>query len=78
MSIEKTLVINLTRDTTLQVEIVDKDGNPNVVQIVPRGRVELSVGWTIDQRFMSLNKSKLRVIAPKSDPAPDAQANGGL
>lgn len=74
---KKCRVINQLRDQTLQVDIRDAKGNLSTVSIVPRGRIELSVGSTVDSRYLSLNGNNIRVVMPDDTSALDAPTTGG-
>lgn len=62
---DKVTVINLTT-ITQHVGVVHEDGTKDEVQIMPRRRVELRVGMTVDPRWVGMNPNALRVITPQS------------
>lgn len=63
----QTLVINLSRDTTLQVDVRDKAGNLDRVQIVPKGRATLRDSFTVDERWKSQHGKLVRIVQPQDD-----------
>lgn len=75
----KTQVINLSRDTTAQVEIRDKDNNLSSVQVMPRGKVYLPLSMTVDPTYLALNGSTIKVNVPTATQtnAPDAPTDNG-
>ena len=59
----KTLVINLT-GITQHVGVVHSGGTKDDVQIMPRKRVELRVGMTVDPAWLGRNPNCVKVVNP--------------
>ncbi len=65
MSQTQTLVINLSRDTTLQVDVRNKEGELDRIQIVPKGRTHMREEFTIDERWLSQHRHLVRIVKPQ-------------
>lgn len=61
---DKVLVINLTT-ITQHVGVIHEDGRKDDVQIVPRRRVELRSGMTVDPAWLGRNPGCVRVVTPQ-------------
>ena len=76
---EKVLVINLT-SMTQHVGVVHSDGSKDSVQIMPKRRVELREGLSVDPAWLGMNPGVLRVILPQvqvAKPVPEVEATEG-
>lgn len=60
----KTLVINLT-SITQHVGVIHASGEKDDVQIMPRRRVELRVGMTVDPAWLGRNLNCVKVVKPQ-------------
>jgi hypothetical protein len=61
---DNVLVINLTT-LTQHVGVIHADGRSDSVQIMPRRRVHLRTGMTVDPRWLGLNPTAVRVQKPE-------------
>ena len=62
---DNVLVINLTT-LTQHVGVIHADGRSDSVQVMPRRRVHLRTGMTVDPRWLGLNPTAIRVQKPQS------------
>lgn len=62
---DNVLVINLT-NITQHVGVIHEDGRKDSVQIMPRRRVHLRTGMTVDPRWTGLNPGTIRIHAPNN------------
>lgn len=69
---DNVLVINLT-NLTQHVGVIHEDGRSDSVQIMPKRRVHLRTGMTVDPRWIGLNPGAVRV----QNPLPNKAAIGG-
>lgn len=67
---DKVLVINLTTFTQ-HVGVIHEDGHRDHVQIMPKRRVELRTGMTVDPRWLGINPGAVRVQNPQPSKAAD-------
>jgi len=61
---DNVLVINLTTFTQ-HVGVIHPDGRNDAVQILPKRRVHLRAGMTVDPRWIGLNPRAVRVQNPQ-------------
>lgn len=69
---DKVLVINLTT-LTQHVGVLHASGAQDVVQILPRQRVELRTGMVVDPRWVGLNPKALKIKNPMPVSRPGVQ-----
>jgi hypothetical protein len=60
---DKVTVINLT-NVAQHVGVIHADGAKDCVQIVPKRKVELRVGMTVDPAWLGLNINVVQVRSP--------------
>lgn len=60
---DNVLVINLT-NITQHVGVIHADGRKDNVQIMPRRRVHLRTGMTVDPRWTGLYPGAVRIVNP--------------
>lgn len=65
---DNVLVINLT-NITQHVGVVHSDGRNDNVQIMPRRRVHLRTGMTVDPRWTGLNPGMVKIVNPSPSQA---------
>ena len=61
---DKVRVINLTA-VTQHVGVLHADATLDHVQIMPRKRVELRIGMTVDPAWLGRNPKCVKVVAPQ-------------